>query len=91
MERRLVLAMVAILLVFAIGLVGFFMFSNGLPDGLDKTLEENGVEESEPAYHAPLDYGGDFKTTLLMGGIGFALTLLAVLAVLKLRKAARSP
>ncbi|MGE5379411.1 MAG: cobalt transporter [Candidatus Saccharibacteria bacterium] len=91
MERKYLIASVAILAVFAIGLIGFFLASNGLPDGLDKTMEQNGVTEKDPVYQAPLTYGDGFVPMLIMGGVGFIVTLLAVLGVMKLRKAAKSP
>ena len=54
MERKYISAGIAILLLFSVGLVGFFLVSDGLPDGLDKTLEEHGTgEESEPLWTAP--------------------------------------
>lgn len=90
MQKKYVLATIGILVAFAVGLVGFFMVSNGLPDGLDKTMEETGASESEPVYTAPLDYGGDYMSSLLMGVVGFFVTLGAMLGVLKLRKSMRS-
>jgi hypothetical protein len=86
MSRRFLVVSVAIILVFAIGLVGFFLVSNGLPDGLDRTVEQHGGSGSDPVYQAPLSYGGDYLSMLLMGAVGFVITLLAVLGLLRLRK-----
>lgn len=87
MGRKYLLASVAILLAFSVGLVGFFLVSNGMPDGLDKTLEEHGTgEESEPVWTAPLDYGSDYFTSLVMGIVGFFVTLAAVYGIVRLRK-----
>jgi cobalt/nickel transport protein len=82
---------IAILVAFAVGLVGYYMASNGLNDGLEKTMETSGTPGSDPVYHAPLSYGDNYGVTLMMGGFGFALTILAVLGVMKLSKAVRSP
>ncbi len=90
MEKKYVLATIVILVAFSVGLVGFFLVSNGLPDGLDKTMEEHGASESEPVYTAPLDYGGDYFSSLLMGVVGFFATLIVMLGILKLRKSMRS-
>lgn len=91
MERKYLVACIAILLVFSVGLVGFFLVSNGLPDGLDKTLEEHGTGEgSEPVWSAPLDYGSNYFAALVMGIVGFFLTLALVWGIVKLRKAIKA-
>jgi hypothetical protein len=90
MQKRYILATVGILIAFAVGLVGFFLVSNGLPDGLDKTMEKTGTSGSEPVYTAPLDYGGDYMSSLLMGVIGFFVTLATMLGILKLRKSMKA-
>lgn len=91
MERKYLAACIAILLVFSVGLVGFFLVSNGLPDGLDKTLEEHGTGEgSEPVWSAPLDYGSNYFAALVMGIVGFFLTLALVWGIVKLRKAIKA-
>jgi hypothetical protein len=77
----------AIILIFAIGLVGFFIFSAPYGDGLEKTMENAEVEEGESAYTAPLDYGVDYFTSLSIGILGFAVTLLIIFIIsLILRK-----
>jgi preprotein translocase subunit Sss1 len=93
MEKRYLKAAAAILVVFAIGLVGFYVFSSMYGDGLEKTMEDSGVSEGEPVYHAPLDYGGDYATSLIMGLVGFAIVMLVVLLwwfVIRTKKAKRS-
>ena len=67
-----------IIILFAIGLVGFYIFSAPYGDGLEKTMENAEVEESEPVYTAPLDYGENYQTTFFLGVIGFAVTLFGV-------------
>jgi hypothetical protein len=68
---KLFRVVIVILAVFAVGLVFFFLFSAQYGDGLEKTMEEAGVAEGEPAYEAPLDYGGDYLSALGMGILGF--------------------
>jgi len=82
--RRQVLAIAAIIVLFAAGAIGYMEFSADKPDGLEKTMEEAGVAESEPIYHAPLDYGDSYLEYLFMGLIGFAAILLIVLITTKL-------
>ena len=75
LERRHLKAMAAIFAAFAVGLVLFFIFSAEYGDGLEKTMENAGVEESEPVYHAPLDYGEDYPAAFAMGALGFFIVL----------------
>ena len=77
-ERKHLLSMVAIITLFAIGLVGYFTFSEPYGDGLEVTMEEAGVEETEATYSAPLDYGDNYPLAFSMGCIGLAITLLCV-------------
>ncbi len=74
MERKHFIAAAAILFAFSIGLVGFYLFASELGDGLEVTMEKNGVEEGEPVYQAPFDYGDSYLASLIMGLIGFAAT-----------------
>jgi cobalt/nickel transport protein len=78
MEKKYAKAVLAILVVFAIGLVGFYAFSAMYGDGLEKTMQDNGVQEGESQYTAPLDYGGSYGGSLLMGILGFVLVLVVV-------------
>lgn len=67
-------ASAVVIVLFAIGLLGYFAFSAAFPDGLEKVMEENGVEEAEQIWSAPLSYGEDWGGALIAGLIGFALT-----------------
>jgi hypothetical protein len=91
MERKYLIASVGILVAFAIGLVGFFAFSADLPDGLDRTMEESGVDPGDPLFTAPLGYGDDYLSSLIMGIVGFAVTLVVALGFFKLRKSIKAP
>jgi hypothetical protein len=75
-KRKELLIMSGIIILFAVGLVGFFVFSAPYGDGLEKTMEEGEVEESDPVYQAPLDYGDNYPLALSMGCLGFGVTLL---------------
>jgi tryptophan-rich sensory protein len=83
-ERKYIIAIAAILIAFSIGLVAFFIFSEGKPDGLEHIMDQNGVQEGQPVYHAPLDYGSGYIGALVMGLVGFAIVLLVMLAYIKI-------
>ncbi|MCU0861323.1 MAG: hypothetical protein MUE65_03290, partial [Methanomassiliicoccales archaeon] len=70
--RKYLVASLVILVAFSIGLVGFYLFSADKPDGLENVMEESGIEEGEPVWQAPLDYGDSYGSTLIMGLVGFA-------------------
>jgi cobalt/nickel transport protein len=72
-EKTYLKAILGIIILFAIGLVFYFIFSASYGDGLEKTMENAGVEEGEPVYHAPLDYGEDYLTAFFAGLLGFGL------------------
>jgi len=74
-KKGYLIALLVILGLFTFGLVGFYIFSAGLGDGLEKTMEDAGVEEGESAYKAPFDYGNNYTSTWIMGFLGFAATL----------------
>ena len=74
-ERRYLKAGAAVMGAFAVGLVFFFIFSASYGDGLQRTMEGAGVEEPEPVYHAPLDYGGNYPAAFVMGALGFVIVL----------------
>jgi hypothetical protein len=76
----------AILTIFAVGLVGFYIFSAPYGDGLETTMEDAGVEEAEPVHTSPLSYGDNYLATLAMGITGFIVTLLAVYLLVRLLK-----
>jgi len=73
----------AILAIFAVGLVGSYIFSASYGDGLEVTMEDAGLEEAEPVYSSPLSSGENYFETLVMGIIGFFVTLLACLLLLR--------
>jgi len=74
-QKRNILAIIGILIIFAIGAVGYWIFSSELPDGLERTMEDAGVTEDSAAYQAPLSYGDNYLDYLLMGLVGFTSVL----------------
>jgi cobalt ECF transporter T component CbiQ/cobalamin biosynthesis protein CbiM len=71
------------LAVFAVGLVGFFLFASAYPDGLERLLGSVGFEEGTPIFQSPLSYGEDYLTMLMAGLIGFAAIILMLYTLLK--------
>ena len=80
-ERRHLKAIGALLAAFAAGLALFFLFSSSMGDGLDRTMENAGVEDGDPVYKAPFDYGGNYPAALAMGMLGFFIVLAAAYMV----------
>ena len=89
MQRRFLIAGIAILAVFCLGLIGFFALSEGKPDGLETVLGAQGIEDSAPVWKAPLDYGSDYLSALVMGIIGASLVLAVTYAYLRVAKQRR--
>jgi hypothetical protein len=89
MRKRYVKAFMALMVLFAIGLVGFFAFSAMYGDGLERTMEDNGISEGEPIYTAPLSYGDNYGGALLAGIIGFAIVFGVLFLYLRIVKARR--
>jgi hypothetical protein len=79
LNKKYLKAMIGISLIFCVGLVFFFMFAEPYGDGLEKTMEEGEIEEGEPTYKAPFDYGDNYLTALLMGLFGFVIVLICIL------------
>jgi cobalt/nickel transport protein len=90
LETRYAKGIIGIVAIFAVGLVLFFIFSAGYGDGLERTIEEAGVEEQDPVYSAPLDYGEDWPTAFLAGIVGFTVVFVVVIAYLKVSNRRKS-
>jgi len=86
MKFRYLTAIIGTIVLFAAGLVFFFVFSAPYGDGLEKTMEISGIKEYEQVYSAPLDYGEDYSTSLIMGIIGFFAVLSITYFVTKVIK-----
>ena len=83
-NRKRILAVIVVLGIFIIGAVGYWIISAGMPDGLERTMENAGVGEQGSVYQAPLDYGGDYPMYILMGAVGFFAVLISALGIAKL-------
>lgn len=79
LDDRYLKGIIGIIIIFCIGLVLFFIFSEPYGDGLERTMEEGEVGETEPSHSAPLDYGDNYGMALLMGFVGFLVVLCCVL------------
>jgi len=85
-DRRAALWVAGIILVFAIGLIGYFVFSADYGDGLENTMEKAEVEEEEPLFSAPFDYGESYPLALSMGFLGLTVTLTGIYLVGKIMR-----
>ncbi|MGQ9587042.1 MAG: energy-coupling factor ABC transporter permease [Thermoplasmata archaeon] len=83
MTSRIAQATVAIMIVFALALPLYFMYSSEGADGLEKTMEDAQVGEGEPLVASPFSYGEDYFTALFAGILGFVTVALLGLGVLK--------
>ena len=73
-NKSLMIGLLGVFVLFAVLVPVYFAVSNGPPDGLDKQLEENHVQEKEPVYNPPfsqlIDYGSDISSYIVNGLIG---------------------
>lgn len=88
--NRYVKAVLGIVVLFAIGLMFYFMFSATSGDGLEKTMEESGIREHGPVYTAPFAYGDDYFAALVAGLIGAGITFGIVYGYLRVVRMKRS-
>jgi len=77
-------AVVAIIIVFALALPLYFLYSSAGKDGLEKTMENANVTEREPLMASPFSYGENYFSALFAGILGFLAVALAAMGVLKL-------
>lgn len=83
LDKKYVMAIFGIIMIFAVGLIFFFLYAEPYGDGLEKTMENAEVEEEEQSYSAPLDYGDNYIAALIMGIVGFVIVLFCVLLYAK--------
>jgi len=77
--RSYIKAAAAIIAIFGVALMGFFVFAAALPDGLESLLGSQGFQEKAPLFQTPLSYGDNYVTALLAGVLGFAIIMAIVL------------
>jgi ABC-type Fe3+ transport system permease subunit len=78
MKKSVLKISAGIIVLFAVLLPLYYVFSAQYGDGLEKTMEVVGIKESEQVWKAPFSYGEDYLTTLAFGLAGFFLTLFIV-------------
>ncbi len=92
-NRGTVIALIGIFIVFAALVPVYWSASNGYPDGLDRLLEQQNVQEKESAYSPPLaelqDYGATMPLYVLSGVVGALIVLGVLLLVGKMVKHSR--
>ncbi len=88
-SSRIIQATAAVLMVFALALPLYFVYSSEGADGLEKTMEDAGVIESEPLLTSPFSYGETYFAALFAGILGFLAVALVGLGVMKILGAIR--
>jgi len=88
-SSRIAQGSVAILIVFALALPLYFIYSADGGDGLEVTMDEAGVSEGEPLLTSPFSYGETYFAALFAGILGFVTVALAGLGIMKVLRAAR--
>jgi cobalt/nickel transport system permease protein len=83
-SSKVAMASVAILVVFALSLPFYFLYSSSGSDGLEQTMEDADVGERDQILSSPFSYGDGYFTALFAGLLGFLAVALAALGVLKL-------
>ncbi len=64
-------------MLFAVGLIFFFMFSADYADGLEKTMEEADAGE-ESTFESPFSYGENYPHALVSGILGFLVMFIVI-------------
>lgn len=89
LSSKIAQATVAILIVFALALPLYFVYSSEGADGLEKTMDDAGIGEGEPLLASPFSYGETYFAALFAGMLGFVAVALVGLGVMKLMRAER--
>ncbi len=82
-SSKIGLASAAVLIVFALSLPLYFLYSSSGSDGLEQTMADAEVEESDQVLSAPFSYGDSYFAALFAGLLGFLAVALAALGILK--------
>lgn len=89
LSSRIVQATAAVLIVFALALPLYFLYSSEGADGLETTMEDAGVAESEPLLTSPFSYGETYFAAFFAGILGFLAVGLAGLFIMKVLEVRR--
>ncbi|MBE0518657.1 MAG: energy-coupling factor ABC transporter permease [Thermoplasmata archaeon] len=90
MSSKIAHATVAVLIVFALALPLYFMYSSEGADGLEKTMEDAGVDEGDAMLTSPFEYGETYFAALFAGILGFVATALVGLGLMNIFKIGRA-
>jgi cobalt/nickel transport system permease protein len=77
-------ATIAVLIAFALALPLYFIYSAEGADGLEKTMSDAEVEEGGAVFSSPFSYGENYFAALFAGILGFVVTALAALGLLRI-------
>jgi cobalt/nickel transport system permease protein len=88
-KSRTAQATLAMIVVFALALPLYFLYSAEGADGLEKTMEDGGVGEAEPAVASPFGYGEDYFAALFAGILGFVAVALVSLGLMGIMRTSR--
>jgi len=83
-------AVFAVLFVFALVVPLYFLYASEGADGLEQTLSEAGVEESDQVLAAPFSYGETYFGMFFAGLLGFLVVSLLVLSILRIFRRAQT-
>jgi ABC-type Fe3+ transport system permease subunit len=90
-NKSLMMGLIGVFVLFAVLVPVYFAVSNGLPDGLDKQLQENRVQEKEAVYNPPfsqlIGYGSDVPSYIVNGLIGGIVVLIVCIVLTLFLKA----
>jgi len=90
MRRDVLLAMIVIVVAFALLLPLYYVFSYGKNDALEHTVQQGNQTAGNGGYNAPFSYGGNYLESLVLGILGmvivFALAYLIMVAMKRRRK-----
>jgi cobalt/nickel transport system permease protein len=77
-------AVIAILVVFALALPLYFLYSSQGKDGLEKAMQQGGSAGGKPLISSPFGYGQSYFSALFAGILGFLAVALVATLILKL-------
>lgn len=83
-------ATVAVLIAFALALPLYFIYSAEGEDGLEKTMSDAEIEEGGAVFTSPFSYGEDYFAALFAGILGFLVTALGALGLLRVLQGAKA-
>ena len=88
LNSPILLATLAVLLVFALSTPLYLVYASEGKDGLEQTMDRSGTEMDEPLLESPFSYGRDFFTMLFAGILGFLLVSLLSIGTMRLLRLA---